>query len=73
MNNPWIDDETRQHIKIRKAIFEKEGRSANWKKMKDITQTMIANRKKKYYDGEVDKLRSQGADRIHYKILKKHC
>ena len=38
--------------------------------MKSITTTMIDNRKKKYYEGEVNKLRAQGADRIHYKILK---
>ena len=34
-DDPWISDKIRRFIKIRKAVFRSEGRSANWKKYKE--------------------------------------
>ena len=39
-------------------------------KLKKVTESMIRNRKKKYYDREVEKLSQQGAHQIPYKTLK---
>ena len=64
---PWIDKATRRKIEHRKGVFEHEGReSRNWKE----TNTMIRNRKKKFYDREADKLSQHGAHLVPYKALK---
>ena len=69
-DNPWIEQDTRDKIEIRLAVFHREGRSDEWKKLKAITNTMIRNRKRKFYDTEVEKLKAKGSHTIPFKILR---
>ena len=57
-------------IETRFSVFKREGRKGLWKKLKKITDTMIENRKRKYYNKEVAKLSEDGSHRLPYKVLK---
>lgn len=69
-DDPWIDQDVRDKIEIKKAVFYREGRSEEWKVVKRITDAMIVNRKRKYYNAEVVKLKAEGSHQIPYKILR---
>ena len=70
-NDPWIDEETLEMIRKRKAIFNTDTRrTERWKKVKQKTESMIRDRKKRYYKWETDKLTVAGAEKIAFKALR---
>ena len=70
-DDPLIDAETRAMIKKRRDLFSRtQKRCHRWKKLKKTTKTMIRNRKKKFYDKEIEKLSQEGSHQIPYKLLK---
>lgn len=62
----------RDKIEISKAVYRREGRSSasEWKIVKGITDGMIRNRKRKYYEAEVEKLKADGFHRVPFQILR---
>ena len=70
-DDPWIDAPTREMIRKRQRLFARtQKRCKRWKSLKVITKNMIRNRKKKFYDKEVAKLKSKGSHAIPYQALK---
>ena len=47
---PWITHGIRKNIRMRMAIFRREGRSARWKRMKNITDALIKHKKLEYIE-----------------------
>ena len=67
---PWINRAIRKRIRRRNRIYRKEGRSALWKRIKKVTDSMIADRKKVYMDRKKKQLTDPGASREFFKLVK---
>ena len=45
---PWVNAAIRKRVKQRRAVYKREGRSATWRRLKRVTDGMLAKRKAKY-------------------------
>ena len=67
---PWINQRIRKRIRQRKDVYKKEGRSARWKRLKKITDEMLAARKKRYVEVQKNNLTGEDAQRNFFKNVK---
>ena len=68
-DDPWITDSIRTFMRRRKAAFKLYGRAAEWKRLKNITDELIAKKKQDYYKCETDKLTQNGVHLIAFKAI----
>ena len=47
---PWFTNGLRRKISQRKSICKREGRSARWRRMKDLTTKIIKDKKAAYFE-----------------------
>ena len=67
---PWINQRIRKRIRQRKDVYKKEGRSARWKRLKKITDEMLAARKKCYVEVQKNNLTGEDTQRNFFKNVK---
>ena len=68
---PWISWAIRKRIARRKRLFKLEGRSAAWKRLKKVTDEMIAKRKEKYRIVQINNLtHPRDSNRSFFKSIK---
>ena len=69
-DDPWIDDPIRKVVNKRRAVYRNRGRDCkDWHELKDKSEDMIGNAKKKWYEGETEKLMDPGSNRLAYAAL----
>lgn len=70
-DDPWVEEATRKKIRQRKTVFERDQRrTKEWREIKAVTNTMLKNRKRAYYEKECEKLKAEGSHAVPYKALK---
>ena len=69
---PWINARVLKRIKQRKAVYRREGRSAAWKRLKKVTVTLIARRRRMYMDTQRDVLLQEDSERCFFKNIKSY-
>lgn len=69
-DDPWITDVIRVAIRKRKRRFKKYKRAEPWQIVKEETNKLIRESKKKFYDDAVERLKHRGGGTIPYSILK---
>ena len=65
---PWFNAGIRKKMKQRRAVYRREGRSRNWRELKNICKDMLERAKKAYYDRTVKKLTAKNS--IAYTAIK---
>ena len=65
---PWITHGIRKKIRMRMRIFRREGRSARWRRLKRITDSIIKQKKTEY----VERMKKMGKKngKAFYKMVK---
>lgn len=66
---PWINRAVRKRIR-RMRVYRREGRSDLWKFLKNQTDTMIKERKKKYMDMKKRQLTEINTNRSFFRLVK---
>ena len=69
---PWINARVKRRIKQRRSVYRREGRSATWKRLKKVTDSLIAKRKNKYMDSQRDVLLQDDSERCFFKNIKSY-
>ena len=69
-DDPWIDDNIRKEIKLRKRIYARYGRSNKWHEQKRKTNALIKESKRKYYNLYTNKaIMTPGDASLYYKVV----
>ena len=71
-DSPWINAGIKRRIRQRHGIYQREGRSAKWKCLKKVTDTIIRKRRKVYMDSQRDDLLQDDGDRCFFKNIKSY-
>ena len=69
-DRPWINDQIRRMNKKRRKIYDKEGRSGTWWKMKKEMGEIIRKRAEKFVENQKKKFLGKDAMRSFYKNVK---
>ena len=67
---PWINDKIIRMIKMRRKIYDREGRSKRWKKLKKKTAKLTRNRAQIYFKKQKDIMTAPDAARSFFKNAK---
>ena len=68
--DPWINHTVRKQSRKRRVVFDKEGRSAKWKKMKRETEKLVEARAEAYMQNQKRDLLGPDAVRCFHKNIK---
>ena len=69
-DDPWINDPIRKVVDKRRAVYRNRGRDCkDWLELKDKSEDMIWNAKKKWCEEETEKLMDPGSNRLAYAAL----
>ena len=69
MDCPWVNKRILKMIRNRKEIYQREGRSANWRRVRKVVEDMIL-RRKKYLQSQKDCLLVEDARRNFFRNIK---
>ena len=64
---PWINNAIRKKLQQRRGVYWREGRSAKWKRLKKITESMINKRRARYVLSQKDALLAKDGERNFFK------
>ena len=67
---PWVNDALRRLSKKRRRVYDKEGRSARWKKLTKKSKKMYRQRAENYINTQKEKLTARDAEKNFYKNIK---
>lgn len=56
---PWFNAGIKKKMKQRRAVYRREGRSRNWRELKNICRDMLERSKQRYYDRTAAQLTSK--------------
>ena len=69
---PWINTRIRRKIARRKVIFRDEGRSARWRRHKQITDRLIKDRREGYFSVQKVHILAKDASRVFLKNVRRY-